>query len=365
MHGKKLWFCNNITGCASGCHHLVKFGKTSSGKKRFFCTACRKTFSSKKPTVSFSDFVAFAQYVTGMVNRKKITSDRAISRKTLVTRFKPFFDRPLTVEEVWKALPPGISKNPDPWVYGVDGKWLKRQGVILIHRDVTHKENLYWSFHKSESFAALSEDLDRLTRLILDSSGNLPIGAISDWKSAILVSVGSYFGPIPHQRCLSHVVRLAKRLLPQNSPIPATIELRNIALGLNQITNNQEKLAWQEKLKNWQQTYQYSLKERTIASPGHQKKWWYTHGNLRRGYRLLAQDQESLFVFLDHPLIPKSNNSLEGINSQLDQKLGDHRGIKLNQQISFAFWHLTFGGNASDLPKLKKLWGYWKKTSAV
>jgi hypothetical protein len=34
---------------------------------------------------------------------------------------------------------------------------------------VTHKENLFWSFHESESFEALSKDLEKLTNLILDS----------------------------------------------------------------------------------------------------------------------------------------------------------------------------------------------------
>ena len=361
MHEKNIRPNRKTIGCGCNGDKLVKFGQTAAGNRRLRCTVCGKTFVVKKPVVSFSDFVAFAQYVTGMVNRKKIMVEKDISRPTLNTKFKPFFDHPLTAEEVWKILPPKISKTSKSWVYGVDGKWLKRQGVILIHRDITHKENLYWSFHKSESFEALSEDLERLTRLILDSSGNLPVAAVSDWKSAILASVGSFFGPIPHQRCLSHVVRLAKHLLPKNSPIPATLKLREIALELNNITDDTERDLWQEQLTDWHQNYKHLLKERSIASPGHQKKWWYTHGNLRRGFRLLTKDQDSLFVFLADPLIPKSNNSLEGINSQLDQKLGDHRGMKLNQQISFAFWHLTFGGDASNTLKLRKLWDYWKK----
>lgn len=365
MHGKNIPFNHQIIGCSCITGKLVKFGKTPAGSKRFRCTTCGKTSVVKKSVVSFFDFVAFAQYVTGMVNKKKIMVESNISRPTLNTKFKPFFDHPLTPAQVWKILPPKISQSSDPWVYGVDGKWLKRQGVILIHRDVTHKENLFWSFHKSESFGALSEDLEKLTNLILDSSGNLPIGAISDWKSAISASVGSFFGPIPHQRCLSHVIRLAKHLLPKNSPVPATLKLREIALELKDIANDSQRLGWQEKLSHWYQTYQHLLREKTIAGPGSQKKWWYTHGNLRRGFGLLTKDQNSLFVFLDNNLIPKSNNSLEGINSQLDQKLGDHRGMKLNQQISFTFWHLTFGGDASDITKLRKLWGYWKKNTVT
>lgn len=44
---------------------------------------------------------------------------------------------------------------------------------------------------------------------------------------------------------------------------------------------------------------------------------------------LLTKNQGSLFVYRHHPLIPKTNNSLEGVNSQLKRKLGDHRGRKL------------------------------------
>jgi len=361
VHEKNIHFLDKIIGCRHSRNRLVKFGKTSSGRKRFRCTVCGKTFVFKKYRVKFSDFVAFTQYVTSMVNRKKIITDQNITRPTLNTKFNLFFDHPLTAEEVWKILPPTISKKADPWVYGVDGKWLKRQGVIIIHRDVTHGENLFWSFHKSESYEALNNDLDKLSSLILSSSGNFPVGAISDWKQAIITSVASHFGPIPHQRCLSHVLRLARRLLPKNSPMPATLGLRSIALELKSISKLKELRQWRKSLKSWHKQYEYLLKQKTLAEPGHKKKWWYTHSNLRRGYRLLTKDQPSLFVYLTNKLVPKSNNSLEGVNSHLDQKLGDHRGIRLNQQVSFAFWHLTLGGDATDMSKLRKLWDYWKK----
>lgn len=277
-------------------------------------------------------------------------------------KFKPFFDHPLTAEEVWRIVPPKISTDKAPWVYGVDGKYLKRNGVILIHRDVTHKENLFWSFHKSESFGALRTDLAKLSSLIAQSGGNYPVGAVSDWKQAIVMAVGSYFGPIPHQRCLSHVLRSTKNLLPKNSPIEATLKLREIALSLKDIHSGTQKRKWQEKIAQWENRYGHLLKERTVALPGHIKKWWYTHGNLRRGFRLLTRNQEPLFVYLTNDLIPRSNNSLEGINSQLSQRLGCHRGMKLNRQISFVFWYLTFGGEGNNLTKLRRLWDYWRRS---
>jgi hypothetical protein len=306
--------------------------------------------------------VEFAQLITGMANRKKIVQERKISRKTLSKKFKPFFDNPLMAEEVWKIIPPKIASNKNPWVYGVDGKWLRRNGVIIIHRDVTNKENLFWSFHKNESFEALNEDLTKLSELISLSGGNYPVGAVSDWKQAIVGSVASHFGPIPHQRCLSHVLRLAKKLLPKNSPFEATLKLREIAIDLKNISNDFEKEQWKQKIVQWEKQYEPMLKEKTKGTPDIKKKWWYTHGNLRRGYNLLTCNQEHLFVYLTNSLIPKSNNSLEGVNSQLDKRLGNHRGMKIAQQISFIFWYLIFNGEENNLSSLRKLWGYWRRS---
>lgn len=281
-----------------------------------------------------------------------------VCRDTLSSRFRVFFDSPLNPIDLWKVLPPKTTKG-GKWIYGVDGKYLRRQGVFLIHRDVTNKENLFWSFRSSESYWALETDLKTLAGLINSSNGNYPLGAISDWKGAIVAAVGCHFGPIPHQRCLTHVGNLAKRLLPENSPYEATRKLRNISEQLSQISTKLEMVDWMWELELWRQKYEIMLKEKTLGI-GTKKKWWYTHGNLRRGFRLLTREQKPFFVYLDHPLIPKTNNSLEGINSQAVQKLGDHRGMKTLQQVSFLSWHLTFG-KMKNREDIKKLWGLWKE----
>ena len=90
------------------------------------------------------------------------------------------------------------------------------------------------------------------------------------------------------------------------------------------------------------------------------KKWWYTHGNLRSAIRLLTQNHEYTFAYLENPLLPKTNNSLEGINSQIKTKLGIHRGMKFSQQVSFIFWLLAFS-RIKSRSDLKKLWDLLKE----
>lgn len=279
-----------------------------------------------------------------------------ISRPTLGGKFKIFFDKPISPDLVWNVLPPKISVSTKPWVLGIDGKWLRRKGVVIIYRDVTHQENLFWSYWPSESYTAFQVDLEKLTHLLGDK---VPVGVVSDWKGAIVSSVPLFFPNCPHQRCLAHVVREAKKLLPKESSIEATLRLRTIAKQLSYIYNQEEKRVWLSQLIAWEKQFTPLLKERTFGL-GTERKWWYTHGNLRRAWRLLTDDWNPFFIYLNQPLIPSSNNSLEGTNSQIKKQLGIHRGMKTPQQVSFLFWYLTFTRTKTK-QDLKKLWDYWKR----
>ena len=328
---------------------------------RYRCTVCHRTFGRKKHLpFTFRDLYRFRELITGKVNREKIIEKEQVCRETLSGIFKNFFDYPITPDIVWRLFPPQIALSSDiRWAYGVDGKYLHRNGVFIIHRSITTKENLYWSFWPSESYLAFDFDLKKLSELIAGSGGNLPDGAVSDWKGAIVAAVAMHLGDIPHQRCLTHVVSLAKRLLPKNSPFEATRYLRRIAGELDNIGSEEEKIDWLWSLNCWEQKYGFMLKDKTIGV-NTRKKWWYTHGNLRRGFRLLTYDQKPFFVYLDHPMIPSSNNSLEGTNSQLAKRLRNHRGMKTQQQVSFLYWYFSFQ-RIKTRRELKQLWDVWKK----
>ena len=207
------------------------------------------------------------------MNRKQIGANKHLSRATLSIRFRPFFNRPLSAQETWGVLPPRLSAS---WVYGVDGKWLKRLGVFLLHRNVTTGENLYWSFQPSESYLAVLLDLTQLVELLTNQLGErniLPLAAISDWKGAIVAAVAAVFGDIPHQRCLTHVTRTLKLLLPEKSPLEATLALRKISLQLIGITDENEVASWFTRLADWYDHWGYLLKVRTKnTESGNQKK---------------------------------------------------------------------------------------------
>ncbi len=294
----------------------------------------------------------------GRVNRAQLLEDEGVSRPTLGKKFSLFLSKPFPLEKLWQVLPPMCMRSDVPWVLGIDGKWLRRNGVVMIYRDVTRGENLYWSFWSSESYQALHTDLLKLTELLGD---HLPVGVISDWKGSIVSGVSIHLPGIPHQRCLVHVVRDAKRFLPKRSPMIATRKLRTIARHLTKIENKKERTEWTKTLIKWEKIFGYLLSEKTTNhNPRVSKKWWYTHGNLRRGWSLLTHDWDPFFVHLDHPIIPSSNNSLEGTNSQIKKNLTNHRGMKTLQQVSFLFWYLTFT-RTKNKQTLRKIWDGWRR----
>ena len=174
--------------------------------------------------------------------------------------------------------------------------------------------------------------------------------------------MANYFDHLPHQRCLTHVLREAKRWLPKRTPFLFTQELRNIVLLLIKIKTVEESRLWKAKLIKWETAYGHLLKEKTYSQTEVTKtgpRWWHTHKDLRRGWRLLTDNWYPFFVHLDHPLIPSTNNSIEGTNSQAKRFLGNHRGMKTPQQVSFPFWYLSFTRTKTK-QDLKKLWDYWK-----
>ena len=155
-----------ILSAVHGGGSAKRFGYHRSGKRRYRCLRCGTTFGrTHASSVTYTDFLAFHRYVVGKHNRKGSAEILHYSARTLATRFTSFLDHPLIASDIWKILPPETTSATIPWVYGCDGKWLGRVGVFFIHRNVTTKENLWWSFIPSETYEAIHRDLEELTPL--------------------------------------------------------------------------------------------------------------------------------------------------------------------------------------------------------
>lgn len=291
--------------------------------------------------------------------REGMAETEHCSRMTLYTRLLPFFVHPPSPDLVWRALPP-VCSHPSctPWAYGADGFWFHRNRIVLFQRDVTHRQTLWWSHHLSESRRSIEGAIQPLASRV---NTDALCGFVSDWKQSITTSLITAFGLLPHQRCLTHVVRAAKRFLPKTSPFLGTRRLRDLAAALHHIRTREDQHAWESAMTRWGYVFGDMLFDRTVP-PLHTttRKWWYTHGNVRRAWRLVTRDHHALFVHILHPTIPSTNNSLEGINRSHASSLGIHRGLTIAYQVSLVYWRCAFS-RANTRNDLRRLWDMWKK----
>jgi hypothetical protein len=290
------------------------------------------------------------------VDQETLSINLKFSRQTLSSRFNLFLLLPPSPELVNKVTPP-VCCSTTLWVYGFDGKWLGRSPILLIHRDVINGETLWWSVAFSESMAAVRSDL---ISLIGSCPGLIPpAGAVTDGKPGIAAVIREIFHLDYCQRCLVHVIRDLKNYLPFHSPLEATQKLRSISLALLEINTWREKENHLVTLTEWHKRYGCLLKQRSypLLGSGVKRRWWYTHGNLRRAWRLLTKDTGSLFHYLDNFLVPRTNNSLEGINRHLRRR----NGMGKSKQLSLMMWRLAFSRIKTE-KQMAILWAYWKRS---
>ena len=101
-------------------------------------------------------------------------------------------------------------------------------------------------------------------QLFLLVAKNTPVGVVSDWKGTIVALKEAFFPGVPHQRCLAHLIREGKRLLPAGSPFIFTLELRKIFQEIIFISGPSDYFSWSERLNDWIARYGPLLKVRTV-----------------------------------------------------------------------------------------------------
>jgi hypothetical protein len=207
--------------------------------------------------------------------------------------------------------------------------------IVLVK---SGKNLIYWNCFEKETlqnYLKVFSDLQRLNYQVL--------GVTSDWHSSIVNSVKDIFeGHIPHQRCLVHTSRRCRTLLTRKPKTEAGKQLREIVLELNKVRNDYEKNIWLLWLDRYGERWETYLNKRTYAKLNGGQTWWYTHGNVRKAFRVLEGSKTSLFKHLTYENLEKDTNGLESEFSHLKEKIGAHRGLKKERKISMIFCYVFF-----------------------
>lgn len=194
--------------------------------------------------------------------------------------------------------------------------WGRHYGVCVF-RSPELKRNLWWKEVTEETPAIYAEGLHELRK----QDWNIT-GAVIDGKRG----VARVFDGIPVQICQFHQVKTVTKYLTRKPKTRAGWELRGIALQLARSdgkTFNSLLLEWHERWKEF-------LNERTHCPCCKPNRWPYTHRKLRAAFRSLKTNLPSLFTYQKYSNLnlPNTTNTLDGMFSQIKNRLAVHRGAK-------------------------------------
>lgn len=200
--------------------------------------------------------------------------------------------------------------------------WGRGYGV-LVFRSPTLKKNLWWTESQFETPFVYSEGL-----VALRKAGWTITGVVIDGKRGV-AQVFERLG-IPVQYCQFHQAKTVTKYLTRKPKTEAARELRALALSLPRTTEEEFRTA----LAAWFSTHEPFLNEKSPA-PHKKRGWEYAHRRIRAAYRSLKTNLSRLFTYQKYPelKIPNTTNTLDGMFSQIKNRLAVHRGLRRDRRF--------------------------------
>lgn len=200
--------------------------------------------------------------------------------------------------------------------------WGRGYGV-LVFRSPTLKRNLWWTASLVETPFVYSEGLAALRQ-----QGWTITGAVIDGKRGV-ARVFERLG-IPVQYCQFHQVKAVTGYLTRRPQTQAGQALRLLTLSLKDTTEAE----FTTRIDTWRTTYDAFLNEKSPA-PHTKRGWVYTHRRVRAAYRSLRTNLSRLFTYQRYPDLglPNTTNTLDGMFSQIKNRLAVHRGLRKDRRF--------------------------------
>lgn len=215
----------------------------------------------------------------------------------------------------------------------IDGKWFGKKEVMMVYRRADTKTILRISFLKREYGSQIAKDL----RVLKEQYHFTCV--VSDGGTGIRKAVTQEFGHIPHQWCLAHAHRMALAALGKHPQDPRRVELKSFADHVWKIESREALVWWCTQLRDWSVRHWEYLNERRTDDQGRR---WFAHSGARKALRILLSAAQHSFVFLRHPLLPKTSNAMEASIGVFTNKKNIHRGLKQIRTHGFLLWFVYF-----------------------
>lgn len=301
------------------CHFstVVKKGTTSSGRQRYKCKNCGKSWTTK-PHPQILAKKIWHDLVFHNLNIEELSKKYGLCERT-IRRKLDLYDPPL-------ILPDKNDRNVT--VMAMDVTFFKRTGGVLTVIDAHSGKALYMA--ETGPYETVW-DYEKAIQTLFEY-GVHPKVAVVDGKKGVIEMLEGY--DIHVQMCQFHQKKII-RIYIRKDPILA--ENRSVKDISDALTHTHRKM-FETMVYVWRAVNFSWLNERTYFKDDSKgRKWIYTHKESRSAINSIFRNLPYLFTFEDYPElnIPNTNNKIEGIHSELKRRLANHRGLKKSQKIKF------------------------------
>lgn len=192
---------------------------------------------------------------------------------------------------------------------------------MTVFRSPGLKQNLWWGEVALETPAIYRQGYEEL----LKRGWNITAAVIDGRKGVTKVWQG-----LPVQICQFHQMKTVTGYLTRKPQTLAGQELRSLTLSLARSSEQD----FTRLLVEWRRYWNIFLSERTPCPYCQPNRWPYTHRKLRAAYRSLMTNLPYLFTYQKYPElnIPNTTNCLDGMFSQLKNRLAVHRGLRRDRR---------------------------------
>jgi transposase-like protein len=309
---------------------VIKWGR-QSGHQRFKCKNCGSLFTFRRKDVSQSNrFVWFEWWVMGKQTLEQIADLSGYSTRQL----SRWFDEYLEDYPTWH-----INGNERVNLL-IDGTWFPNKLCLVLYRDETVKSTLFYRLTDDEWAEEIEEDLRNIQSLGIEIES-----VTSDGGRNIIKAVNAACPNALRQRCLAHIQRECLTWLTRHPQSMAGKDLRKIVVMISQIETRNDMLYWKRLLSEWHDQYVSYINTRTIKAESHRE--WFTHKMVRKAYAHLRGALPNMFVFVEHPGVPKTTNALESFFGHLKGNISLHRGLSKKHYKNYVKWYLFFRQKSS------------------
>ncbi len=274
------------------------------GIQTWSCNECKRRFQNQRREKTNLEKEIWNEYVFEKQTLRELKQKHHKDKRTLKNVLNQY-EAPKKTH-----TPRGVNLVVDALYFGErteDTSW-----CAVVFRDPKRKENLWWSFGKTETASLYLQG-----RAYLENLGYQILSVTGDGFSALR----TVFSDISFQMCQVHMERIVIKGTTRKPILEAGIAL----LALIKTLHYSDENTFKNYLKKYVEKYHSFLNEKTINSETGRSE--FTHKPLHDAVLSVMRFLPYLFTFKKNKNIPRTTNSLEGHFSHIRDIVGVHRGL--------------------------------------